>query len=151
MSASLLVRVGAAGWQYPAWRGTFYPEDMPEDWMLSYYNTQFSAVYLPAESWQAASPDVWAQWLYDTRDDFHFVLEGGDPTVAPPVSERVFLAGADWTTAHLWWLGDAPDLRALSQRIAQQAASGEPLYVMSRSGDLGAMAAADTLRQVMGY
>ncbi|MEW6591808.1 MAG: hypothetical protein AB1418_12335 [Pseudomonadota bacterium] len=151
MTASLLVRVGAVGWQHATWRGPFYPEDMPEDWMLSYYNTQFSAVYLPAECWQTASPDAWAQWLYDTRDDFHFILAPGDPGVAPPASERVWVADADWVAAHLWWLDDAPDLRALSQRIARQAASGEPLYVISRGGDLARMHEADTLRQVMGY
>ena len=151
MSTHLLVRVGAAGWQRPAWRGPFYPDDMPDEWMLSYYNTQYSAVYLPAAVWQGATAETWSQWLFDTRDDFHFVLEPGDPAVAPPAAERVFLADADWAAAYVWWLDDAPDLRTLSQRIARQAASGEPLYVISRSGDLGAMAAADTLRQVMGY
>lgn len=151
MSATWLVRVGAVGWQHPAWRGPFYPEDMPDDWMLSYYNTQYPAVYLPATVWQAVPAATWSQWLYDTRDDFHFVLEPGDPAVAPPVSGRVHLADADWAAGHLWWLDAAPDLRSLSQRIAQQAARGEPLYVISRSGDLARMAQADTLRQVMGY
>jgi hypothetical protein len=26
----------------------FIPDDLPDDWLLSYYNTQFQAVYLPA-------------------------------------------------------------------------------------------------------
>lgn len=151
MTTTLLVRVGAAGWEHAAWRGTFYPEDMPEDWQLSYYNTQYSAVYLPATTWQAADAYTWARWLYDTREDFHFVLEPGDPAILPPASDRVHLAEAAWAAAHLWWLDEAPDLRALSQRITANAASGETLYVISRSGDLARMEAANTLREIMGY
>lgn len=151
MSTDPLVRVGAAGWQYPAWQGAFYPEGLPEDWMLSYYNTQYSAVYLPAAVWQAVSAETWAQWLYDTREAFQFVLEPGGAAVSPPAIPRVQVATPDWTATHLWWLDEAPDLRTLSQRIAQQAVGGEPLYVISRNGNLGLMEQANTLRQVMGY
>lgn len=151
MAANQLVLVGAAGWQHTGWRGVFYPEDLPEDWTLSYYNTQFSAVYLPAATWQAALSDTWAQWLYDTRDDFHFVLEAGRADVPPPASPRVHLADAAWAARHLWWLDDAPDLRALAQRITEHAGRGEALFVISASGNLAAMRAANTLRQVMGY
>lgn len=151
MSTPWLVRVGAVGWQHPAWQGAFYPGDLPDDWLLSYYNTQYRAVYLPAAAWQAVPAGVWSQWLYDTREDFHFVLEPGDPAIAPPLSDRVQQADPAWAAAHLWWLDDAPDLRALAQRIDRHAARGEPLYVISRSANLAAMEAADTLRQVMGY
>jgi len=151
MTPAALVLVGAAGWAHPAWRGRFYPEDMPDDWMLSYYNTQYSAVYLPAAAWQAASEADWAQWLHDTMDGFYFVLEPGDAGVFKPASERVLVATPAWAAAHVWWLDEAPQLRVLAQRITQQATSGEPLFVLSRSGNLELMERADTLRQVMGY
>jgi hypothetical protein len=146
-----MVLVGAAGWQHPAWQGSFYPEDLPEDWLLSYYNTRFQAVYLPAAAWQAVSQATWAQWLFDTRDGFYFVLEPGAPASIPLASERVLLATPRWQADHIWWLDEAPDLRALAQRISRQAASGEPLLVFRRSGDLGLMEQAATLKQVMGY
>lgn len=151
MTPTSLVLVGATGWAHSAWRGRFYPEDMPDDWMLSYYNTQFSAVYLPAVVWQAASEATWGQWLYDTRDGFCFVLEPGDAASHKPASERVLLATPAWESGHVWWLDEAPDLRLLAQRITQQAATGEPLFVFSRSGNLALLEQADTLRQVMGY
>lgn len=151
MTSSALVLVGAMNWDRPDWRGRFYPEDLPDDWMLSYYNTQFQAVYLPAAMWQAASDAVWAQWLGDTQDGFCFVLEPGDAATVPPVSPRVLLATPAWTTAHVWWLDQAPDLRALAQRIAQQATTGEPLFVFSRRGDLVQLERANNLKQVMGY
>lgn len=136
MTPNPLVLVGASGWQHPAWRGGFYPEDLPDDWLLSYYNTQLQAVYLPAAVWQAASEATWAQWLHDTRDGFYFVLEPATP---------------EWEAAHVWWLDEAPDLRALAQRIVQQATTGEPLFVFSRSGDADLLEQANTLKQVMGY
>ncbi|MFP5411245.1 MAG: hypothetical protein ACLGG6_09725, partial [Gammaproteobacteria bacterium] len=63
MSGNQQVRVGAVGWEHPHWLGGFYPDDLPPDWMLSYYNTQFQAVYLPAIVWQAAADRTWNQWL----------------------------------------------------------------------------------------
>jgi len=151
MTASALVLVGAAGWLHPSWRGGFYPDGLPDDWLLSYYNTQFQAVYLPASVWQAASEASWAQWLNDTQDGFYFVLEPGDAASVKPASERVLLATPAWEAGHVWWLDEAPDLRGLAQRIMQQAATGEPLFVFSRSGALGLLEQANTLKQVMGY
>lgn len=151
MTSSALVLVGAMNWNRPDWRGSFYPEDLPDDWMLSYYNTQFQAVYLPAVIWQAASDAIWAQWLGDTQDGFCFVLEPGDAGAVPPVSPRVLLATPAWTAAHVWWLDQAPDLRALAQRIAQQATTGSPLFVLSLTGDLVQLERANNLKQVMGY
>ena len=151
MPAANLVLVGAVGWLHPAWEGGFYPDDLPADWRLSYYNTQFQAVYLPAPFWQAASPATWAAWLDDTLEGFRFVLEPGDPARVEPASPRVVLATPAWQAQHVWWLDETPDLRRLGQRISQQAATGEPLYVLSRSGDLALMKQASTLKQVMGY
>ncbi len=151
MTSSALVLVGAINWDRPDWRGSFYPEDLPDDWLLSYYNTQFQAVYLPAAVWQAASDAVWAQWLDDTQDGFCFVLEPGDAPAAPPVSPRALLALPAWAATHIWWLDDAPDLRALAQRIAAQAAKCEPLFVFSLNGSLAQLERVNNLRQVMGY
>ena len=73
MTASFLVHVGAVHWDHPAWRGSFYPEALPDDWTLSYYNTQFQAVFLPLDVWQRVPAEEWARWLHDTREDFTFV------------------------------------------------------------------------------
>jgi len=150
MKSSPLAFVGAMNWDHPAWRGSFYPEDLPEDWLLSYYNTQFQAVYLPAHVWHAASEATWAQWLDETQDGFRFVLEAGESARGGPASERVLLATPAWAAVHVWWLDEAPDMRALAQRITQHAASGEPLFVFSRSGHLDRLEQANTLKQIMG-
>lgn len=151
MSSNQLVFIGAANWTHPAWTGGFYPDDLPVDWLLSFYNTRFHAVYLPHSVWQAVPESTWLKWLNDTHADFVFVLEAGGKGATEPASERVVLASPAWMAAHVWWLDEHPDLRALAQRITQHAVTGEPLFAFSRSGDLALMEAADTLRQVMGY
>ena len=151
MQTNQLVLTGAVNWAHPAWHGGFYPDDLPDDWLLPYYNTQFQAVYLPAQTWQGIPSATWAQWLEDTQPRFCFVLEPAQEAAAKPASERVLLATPEWTVAHVWWLDEAPDLRALAQRITLQAATGEPLFVFSRSGDLALLRQVDALKQVMGY
>ena len=145
------ILVGAVGWAYPHWRDGFFPDDLPEDWMLSYYNTQFQAVYLPAKVWKQVTDSAWAQWLSETRNGFFFVLEPADSGDIKPVSERILLASAEWEKTHIWWLDESPDLRALAQRITQQAAEGKPLFVFSRTGNLGLLQQANSLKEVMGY
>lgn len=151
MNFSSIVYVGTVNWCHSAGWGGFYPDDLPEEWVLSYYNTQFQAVYLPASVWTAASAATWAQWLNDTQEGFCFVLEPGDTAVAPPASERVLIATPAWVADHVWWLDEAPDLRALAKRISHQAAVGAPLFVFSRSGNLALLEQVNTLRTVMGY
>ncbi len=151
MTSASLVPVGAVHWDHAAWRGSFYPEGLPDDWMLSYYNTQFQAVWLPASTWQAASAATWGQWLDDTQESFSFVLEPGQGGATPPDSPRVVLATPDWVDTHVWWIDEAPDLRALAQRITEQARRGEPLFVFSRGGDVALLEQVNTLKQVMGY
>jgi hypothetical protein len=151
MDFNQLVFIGAANWTHPAWNGGFYPDDLPEDWLLSYYNTRFHAVYLPESTWQSVAEATWTAWLNETHAGFVFVLEPGAGECAAPASERVLRANAAWQADHVWWLDEVPDMRALARRIAQHAATGEPLFVFSRSGNLALMEEADTLRQVMGY
>lgn len=151
MQNNQLVLVGGVNWTYSEWHGSFYPDDLPNDWLLSYYNTQFQAVFLPRSVWQDVSENLWLAWLNDTQDGFYFVLESADGEAGLPASGRVLRASPAWINDHVWWLDEAPDLRALAQRITRQVGAAEPLFVFSRSGDLGLMQQVNLLKQVMGY
>ncbi len=146
-----LVFIGAANWTHPAWNGHFYPDDLPADWVLSYYNTRFHSVFLQASFWRTIPESVWQQWLDETHEGFVFVLEAGHSAYPRPASERILLATPSWIAEHVWWLDENPALRALAHRITQHADKGEPLFVFSRSGNMALMEQADALRQVMGY
>lgn len=142
--------LGAENWIHPAWTQGFYPEGVPDDWLLSYYNTQFKSVFLPASVWQLATHDDWINWLKDTQEDFVFVVENSNEK--PPIaSGRVVEASPAWLADHVWWLDARPDMRALAQCIAAHAVSGDPLFVISRAGDLDRLRQVEALREVMGY
>ena len=144
-----LICTGAEDWLHPAWREHFYPAGLPDDWLLTYYNTRFQAVYLSAVRWQAASAADWSQWLEDTQPGFRFLLESG--SVVPPCDARVIEATPDWCAVNLWWIDTAPDLRELAQYASMRAARGEPFFVISRNGDLDKLEQVATLSQVLGY
>jgi len=74
-TASRGLRLGAFGWKHPDWRNDFYPDDLPEDWQLSYYANEFSCVLVPASYWAQQPLDV-EQMLDDVPDDFVFYLQG---------------------------------------------------------------------------
>jgi hypothetical protein len=73
MTESMLV--GARGWDYPGWHGGFYPEELPEDWRLTYYNNLLRAVLVPGEAWSSATADTVRGWAEDTDASFRFVVE----------------------------------------------------------------------------
>ena len=150
MSATGFLYLGTQDWRHAAWRGGFYPDDLPDDWLLSYYNNHFQSVYLTADVVRRARPEDWTVWLNDTLESFVFLVELSEELEIPE-SDRVWRVRPDWAARHLCWLEDAGDLRALSRRIAAHAASGEALFILGHSGDLARLQQVTELRQVMGY
>lgn len=71
--------VAARGWNYSSWYGNYYPDDLPEDWRLSYYSNEFRAVVVPASEWLEVDPVEIERWVDDTHEDFVFFLEVEDP------------------------------------------------------------------------
>ena len=146
------VYLGAVGWVHPQWRGSFYPEDLPTDWELPFYNTQFRCVYLPPEIWRNASNEEIARWLQETREDFRFVLqppENPDENIGP-LAERFGERGIPAGKADLLWLEDEPDMRHLAQHMQKAALSGSPLFLISRDGDLTNLRQVSELMEVLG-
>jgi len=79
--------VGACDWDHPQWRKTFYPEDLPEDWRLSYYANEFSAVLVPQEKWQSEEADF-EQWAEDVPEGFRFYFLSDDLSVDDVLIKR---------------------------------------------------------------
>ena len=66
--------VGAWGWRHPEWeKDVFYPDDLPEDWQLSYYSNEFDLLVVPASYWPFAEEGE--DWLDEVDDDFVFYIE----------------------------------------------------------------------------
>ncbi|MBK5931634.1 DUF72 domain-containing protein [Halochromatium salexigens] len=67
--------VSARGWWDLADRATFYPDDLPEDWQLSYFANCFHATLLPASFWRPSEASQFAQWRDEVPAGFRFVAE----------------------------------------------------------------------------
>lgn len=148
------VMLGTANWRVPDWLGSFYPSDMPAEWRLAYYNTQFSCVWLPYEAWARISPQIAQEWLNDTRSEFRFLLEAGD---AETDHERKLLEilaprlGLHGRTDHpdLIWFDADVDLRVLSEALRQRSASDGVTYLLSRDANLVTLNKVDTLLDLL--
>jgi uncharacterized protein YecE (DUF72 family) len=66
---------GTSGFAYKEWKGTFYPEDLRNDGMLSYYATQFRAVEINNSFYRMPAEKTLAQWSEQVPPHFRFVLK----------------------------------------------------------------------------
>lgn len=80
--------VGLRDWTHPALGEGYYPDDLPEDWRLSYYANEFLAVLVPQIAWRALEREELAAWVDDAPERFRFFLESSDPAagVCPDTS-----------------------------------------------------------------
>ncbi|MBI3637833.1 MAG: DUF72 domain-containing protein [Candidatus Rokubacteria bacterium] len=70
-----MIRVGTSGYNYPEWKGLFYPEDLPASKMLPYYAERFSTVEINASFYRMPTPKTVAGWAAATPASFTFVLK----------------------------------------------------------------------------
>jgi uncharacterized protein YecE (DUF72 family) len=69
--------VGISGYDYKAWRGRFYPQDLPARQWLRYASRTFNSIELNGTFYSLKSPDVFRRWVDETPDDFLFAVKGG--------------------------------------------------------------------------
>jgi uncharacterized protein YecE (DUF72 family) len=67
--------VGTSGYSYKEWKGTFYPERLPQKEMLSYYAQRFSTVEINNTFYRMPSVSVMESWAQQVPDSFRFVLK----------------------------------------------------------------------------
>jgi uncharacterized protein YecE (DUF72 family) len=69
------VHVGTSGYNYEAWRGSFYPEDLSAKKMLSYYAGQFDTVEINYSFYRKPTPKILQGWAAQVPDRFRFALK----------------------------------------------------------------------------
>jgi uncharacterized protein YecE (DUF72 family) len=68
--------IGTSGFQYPAWRGTFYPEKLSPAKMLPFYAGQFPTTEINYTFHRIPSPKTISGWVENTPEGFKFGLKG---------------------------------------------------------------------------
>jgi uncharacterized protein YecE (DUF72 family) len=64
--------IGTSGYQYPEWKGTFYPEKLPASKMLSYYAERFATTEINYSFRQIPSAKAIQNWAASTPSRFKF-------------------------------------------------------------------------------
>ena len=70
------VRIGISGWNYPRWRGVFYPQGLPHRCELAYAAKTFHSIEINGTFYSLKRPEHFARWFEETPDDFVFALKG---------------------------------------------------------------------------
>ena len=78
------IRVGIGGWTYPPWRGTFYPDKLPQRQELEYAASAFGAIEINATFYGRQSPKSWEAWASQVPDNFQFAVKGSRYCVTRP-------------------------------------------------------------------
>jgi uncharacterized protein YecE (DUF72 family) len=70
-----MIRIGTSGYQYPEWKGSFYPEKLSTAKMLPYYAERFPTVEINYTFYRFPSEKVMLGWAEATPAGFQFTLK----------------------------------------------------------------------------
>lgn len=71
----MLILTGTSGFSYDAWRGSFYPPQLPARQMLSWYASRLPTVEVNATFYRLPRPDTLAGWRSQVPSGFTFALK----------------------------------------------------------------------------
>jgi uncharacterized protein YecE (DUF72 family) len=67
--------IGTSGYNYPEWRGSFYPEKLPAAKMLAFYAERFHTVEVNYTFYRMPTPTLLEGWANGTPEGFTFTLK----------------------------------------------------------------------------
>jgi uncharacterized protein YecE (DUF72 family) len=67
--------VGTSGYNYPEWKGSFYPAKMPAAKMLPYYAERLTTVEINYTFYRTPNERILAAWSAETPDGFRLTLK----------------------------------------------------------------------------
>lgn len=67
--------IGTSGYNYPEWRGSFYPEKFPTAKMLAYYAERFNTVEVNYTFYRIPTVKLLEGWAAGTPEGFTFTLK----------------------------------------------------------------------------
>jgi uncharacterized protein YecE (DUF72 family) len=70
-----MILIGTSGYNYPEWKGSFYPSDLPAAKMLPYYATKFRTVEINYTFYRMPTSKIVAGWAAQVPAGFRFTLK----------------------------------------------------------------------------
>src|SRR5207253_4304076 len=72
---SAMIWIGTSGYSYPEWKGSFYPADLPDSKMLSYYASKLTTVEINYTFNRIPNHKTLSGWLAATPEAFRLTLK----------------------------------------------------------------------------
>lgn len=69
------IHIGIGGWTYEPWRGTFYPDNLPQRRELEHASRHLTSIEINGTYYGSQKPESFAKWRDETPDDFVFSLK----------------------------------------------------------------------------
>jgi uncharacterized protein YecE (DUF72 family) len=76
MASFAMIWIGTSGFQYPEWKGTFYPQDLSTKKMLGFYAGHFPTTEVNYSFYRIPSVKTLTGWAAETPEKFKFTLKG---------------------------------------------------------------------------
>ena len=70
-----MIWIGTSGYNYPEWKGSFYPADLPAAKMLAYYSERFNTVEINYTFYRMPSEKLVAGWAAGTPSPYKLTLK----------------------------------------------------------------------------
>src|SRR5512145_3005796 len=70
-----MILIGTSGYNYPEWKGSFYPADLPAAKMLPFYAGRFDTVEINYTFYRMPTPKLVAGWCAQVPATFRFTLK----------------------------------------------------------------------------
>jgi len=70
------IRIGIGGWNFPPWRGVFYPDKLPQAKECEYATRAMTAIEINATFYGRQKPASWANWEKIAPAGFQFAIKG---------------------------------------------------------------------------
>jgi uncharacterized protein YecE (DUF72 family) len=95
-----MIRVGIGGWNFPEWRGTFYPKGHPQAKELDYASRVLTSIEINGTFYRTPPAASFKKWAGEVPDGFVFAVKGPMSVVgkgvlaeAGPALEKFFASG----------------------------------------------------------
>ena len=102
------IRIGVGGWNYPPWRGVYYPKGVAQARELEYSSAHLTSIEIDSTYYGSKTPESFRKWRDATPEDFVFSVKGPRFATnrrvlaeAAPSIERFFKSGVTELKAKL--------------------------------------------------
>jgi uncharacterized protein YecE (DUF72 family) len=76
MKSSGKVYLGVGGWNFPPWRGVFYPKGLAQAKELSYAASDLTSIEINSTFYGSQKPETFRKWAREAPDGFVFSVKG---------------------------------------------------------------------------